>query len=57
MDIQKKLQFIFTKEQKVKFVLLFFILFLGALHELLGVYSIMPLIQVFTNPNVFRETG
>ena len=56
MDIQKKLQFIFTKEQKVKFVLLFFILFLGALLELLGVSAIMPLIQVVTNPNVLRET-
>ena len=57
MDIQKKLQFIFTKEQKVKVVLLFFILFLGALLELLGVSAIMPLIQVVTNPNVLRETG
>ncbi len=57
MDIKKKLQFIFTKEQRLKFLLLFFILFLGALLELLGVSAIMPLIQVVTNPQVLWETG
>lgn len=40
--MMRKLRAVFTRKQKVKFVLLFFLLFTGAVLELLGVSMILP---------------
>ena len=52
MSIWKKLNYIFTKEQKIKLVLLFFMIVIGTFAELIGVTSILPVIQVATEPEV-----
>ena len=51
MEIWKKLNYIFTKEQKIKLVLLFFMIVGGTFAELFGVTSILPVIQVATEPD------
>ena len=50
MDILKKLNYIFSREQKIKLVLLFFMIIIGTFAELFGVTSILPVIQVATEP-------
>ena len=47
----KKVNYILDKPQKIKLIILLIIIFVGAFVELLGVSSIMPLINVATNPD------
>lgn len=50
MEIIKKLNYIFSREQKIKLALLFVMIVLGTFAELFGVTSILPIIQVATEP-------
>lgn len=50
MDILKKLNYIFTKGQKIKLIFLFFMIILGTFAELFGVTSILPIIQLAVDP-------
>lgn len=52
----KKVTYILDKTQKIKLILLLIIIFIGALVELLGVSSIMPLINVAMDSSVIEKT-
>lgn len=45
-----KIRAIFSKKQKIKFILLFFILFVGSLLEFMGVSLILPFVQLVMDP-------
>ena len=45
-----KLRVIFSRKQKVTFVLLFGILFVGSLLEFLGVSLVLPFVQLVMDP-------
>ncbi|MCD8039724.1 MAG: ABC transporter ATP-binding protein/permease [Lachnospiraceae bacterium] len=51
----KKIKYILDREQKIKLFVLLIVILVGALVELLGVSSIMPLIDVATNPDAVNE--
>lgn len=57
MNILKKLNYIFTQQQKVKFVILFFIMFIGAIFELLGVSLILPFIQIIMDSTIIENNS
>lgn len=52
----KKINYILDDGQKIKLVIMLFVILVGALFELLGVSAIMPLISVATNPDSINET-
>lgn len=52
----KKIRYILDSEQKLKLVVMLFVILVGALVELLGVSAIMPLISVATAPESVNET-
>ena len=52
----KKVNYILDRTQKIKLIILLVIIFIGAFVELLGVSSIMPLINVATNPDAIDNT-
>ena len=52
----KKVNYILDRTQKLKLIMLLVIIFVGAFVELLGVSSIMPLINVATDPNAVENT-
>ena len=45
-----KLRVIFSRKQKIKFVVLFGILFVGSLLEFLGVSLVLPFVQLVMDP-------
>ena len=47
----QKIRMIFNRTQKVKFVLLFCMLFIGSVLELMGVSLIMPFVQLVMDGN------
>lgn len=51
-----KLRVIFSRKQKIKFVLLFGILFVGSLLEYLGVSLVLPFVQLVMDP-CSRDSG
>lgn len=55
MDLIKKLRYIFNKQQKLKFIFLFIIMFIGALFELVGVSLILPFVQIVMEPNIIEQ--
>ena len=55
MSIWKKLNYIFTKKQKIKLALLILMIVIGTFAELVGVTSILPVIQVATEPEVPQD--
>ena len=55
MGLWKKFNYIFTKGQKIKLVLLFFMIVIGTFAELFGVTSILPIIQVATEPDAVND--
>jgi len=55
MDLIKKLNYIFNKQQKLKFVFLFIIMFIGSLFELMGVSLILPFVQIVMEPNTIEQ--
>ena len=52
----KKVNYILDRTQKWKLIMLLVIIFVGAFVELLGVSSIMPLINVATDPRAVENT-
>ena len=57
MNILKKVNYIFSKNQKVKSVLLCVGLFIGALFELVGISFITELITLITDPSKIHSTA
>ena len=58
----RKLRVIFTKKQKIKFVILFVMLFAGSVLEFLGVSLVLPFVQLVMEPegqssSLFRLPG
>lgn len=51
----KKLNYIFTRQQKIKLLILSMIIFIGSFIELIGVSAIMPLITVITDESVLER--
>ncbi len=51
----KKIDYIFTKKQKIHLILLFIIILIGTALELLGVSAILPLIDVVMDPGVIER--
>ena len=51
IDIVKKLNYIMTRKQKVQYVLVTFIAFIGSMWELLGVTAILPFIEAIMTPD------
>ncbi len=47
----RKLRVIFTRKQKIKFLILFVILFVGSLLEFLGVSLVLPFVQLIMDPD------
>lgn len=56
MKMLDQIRYIFTRNQKIKFVLLFFVLLIGAGLEMAGVALIFPFIEVVTNPGIIFES-
>lgn len=52
-----KISYIFTRKQKIQVVILFFMILLGSIFELLGVSSILPLVEVILDPGVIEAEG
>lgn len=50
-----QIQYIFSKEQKIKFVLLLIIIIMSTFLELLGVTAIMPLVDVMMAPEAVEK--
>ena len=55
MEIVRKLNYIFSREQKIKLALLFVMIVVGTFAELFGVTSILPIIQVATEPGAEHQ--
>lgn len=51
MNTIKQLNYIFSRKQKFQFLILVMIILLGSLFELVGVASVMPLVDILTNSN------
>lgn len=50
MSTWKKIQYIFSKRQKIKIIIISIMICIGALFELLGVTAILPFVNVAMNP-------
>ena len=57
MDVLKKLNNIFSREQKIKFFLLFGLMFIGALFEAVGVSLILPFVSIITDPSTIKTNN
>ncbi|NUM37358.1 MAG: ABC transporter ATP-binding protein, partial [Candidatus Brocadiae bacterium] len=55
MDTIKKLRFLFNKVEKIKFLIIFISLLLGAFLEMFGLSFIAPLVGIISNPNTIHE--
>lgn len=55
MNILKKINYIFDRKQKIKLIVLLFMILVGSLLELLGVSAILPLIDVAIKPEIIEE--
>lgn len=55
-DFFKKFNYIFDRGQKIKFVLLLFLIAGTTLFELLGVAAIMPFVEVIMSPDSIQNT-
>ena len=51
METFRKIRFIFTRNQKIKIVVISIMICIGALFELLGVTAILPFVNVAINPD------
>ena len=52
----KKINYVLDKKQKIHFILLLIVIFIGAFVELLGVSAILPLVNVATAPETIDQT-
>lgn len=55
MNILNKINYIFDRKQKIKLIVLLFMILVGSLLELLGVSAILPLIDVAIKPEIIEE--
>lgn len=55
MKTLKQVNYIFNTKQKFQFLLIFILIWVGALLELLGVGAILPLITVVLDPNIIHK--
>ena len=59
MKLIKKLTFLFSRRQKIKIMVLTFLIFIGALLETIGVSAIIPIVQQMTSSeginNIYTE--
>lgn len=55
MNLLKKINYIFDKRQKVKMVLLVFLILIGSLLEMIGVSAILPLVNLALQPDVINR--
>lgn len=51
----KQLNYIFSNKEKVKIVLILFMVIVGSFFELMGVTIFMPFIQILMDPSVIKE--
>lgn len=51
----EKIRYIFDRDEKIKFVILFIMLLIGSLFEMLGVSMIMPFLQVAMEPGQIEK--
>lgn len=54
MNLFRELNYLFDRKLKMKFVGMIFVVLLGAAAELCGVYVIMPIVELVTNPEAVR---
>lgn len=52
----KKINYVLDRKQKIQFVILLVIIFIGAFVELLGVTAILPIVNIALDPTVIDET-
>lgn len=52
----KKINYVLDRKQKIHLVLLLIVIFIGAFVELLGVSSILPVVNVATSPETIEQT-
>ena len=55
MNLLKKINYIFDKRQKVKLVLLVFLILIGSLLEMIGVSAILPLVNLALQPDIINR--
>lgn len=56
MDDLRKINYIFDRKQKIKLVLLAFMIMIGAFCELLGITAILPFIEVTVDPGTVEKS-
>lgn len=56
MNLLKKINIIFSRRDKIKYIMMLILIVVGALIELLGVSVILPYIQIITEPNKISES-
>lgn len=56
MDTIRKISYIFSKKQKFRMLLQFFVILIGAILELLAVTVVMPLVEVIMQPGAIYTT-
>lgn len=52
----KKINYVLDRKQKINLLFLLLIIFVGAFVELLGVSSILPVVNVATSPETIEQT-
>ena len=55
--LYEKIRYIFDRDEKIKFVILFVMLLAGSLFEMLGVSMIMPFLQVAMDPGQIEKNN
>ena len=57
METVKQLNYIFSRRQKLNFVILVIVILIGSMLELIGVALVMPLVDVLTNSNQIHSNS
>lgn len=57
METVKQLNYIFSRRQKLNFVILVIVILIGSMLELVGVALVMPLVDVLTNSNQIHSNS
>ena len=55
MNVVRQLNYIFSRGQKIKMIILAFAMLIGACFEVIGVAAIMPLVEIITTPNQIHD--
>jgi ABC-type multidrug transport system fused ATPase/permease subunit len=54
LSVYRKIRYIYTRKQKIRFVILFFMIIIAGMLETLGVSSVLPLISVVLTPELME---